>query len=130
MRHAGAVGDGHQRCWSDSACDRFLREGKRRGGALRNRDICLWTARLEEPCATDRKKLFTEFEEIRKKGIAWDREESIRGGVCFSAPIWLDGDRVVAVISLSTPTIRMDKKHEAEVQAALLESAAAIAKQL
>jgi DNA-binding IclR family transcriptional regulator len=42
----------------------------------------------------------------------------------------MEGDRVVAAISLSTPTIRMDAKHEAEIQAALLESARAIAKRL
>lgn len=83
-----------------------------------------------EHTITDRKKLFADFEEVRKTGIACDREESIRGGICFSAPIRLENDRVVAAISLSTPTIRMDKKHENEVQAALLESAAAIARRL
>lgn len=79
---------------------------------------------------TDRKKLFAEFEEIRRTGIAGDREESIRGGICFSAPMRMEGDRVVAAISLSTPTIRMDGKHEAEIQAALLESADAIVRRL
>ena len=83
-----------------------------------------------EHTITDRKKLFAEFEQIRKTGIAWDREESIRGGICFSAPMRMEGDRVVAAISLSTPTIRMDGKHEAEIQAALLESANAIVRQL
>jgi DNA-binding IclR family transcriptional regulator len=83
-----------------------------------------------EHTITDRKKLLAEFAEIRKTSIAWDREESIRGGICFSAPIRMEGDRVVAAISLSTPTIRMDAKHEAEIQAALLESARAIAKRL
>lgn len=83
-----------------------------------------------EHTITDRKKLLAEFTEIRKTSIAWDREESIRGGICFSAPIRMEGDRVVAAISLSTPTIRMDAKHEAEIQAALLESARAIAKRL
>jgi DNA-binding IclR family transcriptional regulator len=42
----------------------------------------------------------------------------------------LEDDRVVAAISLSTPTIRMDKKHENEVQAALLDAAASIARRL
>lgn len=83
-----------------------------------------------EHSITDRKKLFAEFEEIRKTNIAWDREESIRGGICFSAPIRTDGDRVVAAISISTPAIRMDHKREAEVQGALLESAKSITKRL
>lgn len=87
------------------------------------------TARTEHTI-TDRKKLFAEFEGIRKTGIACDREESIRGGICFSAPLRLENDRVVAAISLSTPSIRMDAKHEAEIQAALLESASAIARNL
>lgn len=79
---------------------------------------------------TDRKKLFVQFEEIRRGGIAWDREESIRGGICFSVPIKMEDDRVVAAISLSMPLIRMDSQDEKEIQSALLESASAIGRRL
>ncbi len=76
---------------------------------------------------TDRGKLFQDFEEIRRTGIGVDREESIRGGVCFGAALRTEGRPVVAAISLSTPTLRMTKDREREVQKAVLESADRIA---
>lgn len=79
---------------------------------------------------TDRHKLFAEFEQVRKTGIACDKEESIRGGVCFAAAICADAKPVMSAISLSTPTIRMDSKRELEIQAALLSAAQAIARRL
>jgi len=79
---------------------------------------------------TDRHKLFAEFEQVRETGIACDREESIRGGICFSAAICADAKPVMSAISLSTPTIRMDSKRELEIQAALLSAAQAIARRL
>lgn len=83
-----------------------------------------------EHTITDRQKLFAEFEEIRRCGVACDREESIRGGVCFAAAVRSETRPVIAAISLSTPSIRMDDKRAAEIQSALLETAAAIGKQL
>ena len=44
----------------------------------------------------DRQKLFAEFEEARRTGIAADREESIRGGICFGAALRIEGKPVVA----------------------------------
>jgi DNA-binding IclR family transcriptional regulator len=79
---------------------------------------------------TDRHKLFLDFEEVRKTGIGVDREESIRGGVCFGAALRTEGKPVVAAISLSTPTLRMTKDREREVQRAVLESAKRIAESL
>jgi DNA-binding IclR family transcriptional regulator len=79
---------------------------------------------------TDRHKLFAEFEQLRKTGIACDREESIRGGICFAAAICADAKPVMSAISLSTPTIRMDSQRELEIQAALLSAAQAIAHRL
>ncbi|QEE29203.1 IclR family transcriptional regulator [Terriglobus albidus] len=78
----------------------------------------------------DRKRLYAEFEGIRKTGIGCDREESIRGGICFAAAIQPKDKPVVAAISLSTPSIRMDKAREAEIQSALLEAAKKIAAKL
>jgi DNA-binding IclR family transcriptional regulator len=79
---------------------------------------------------TDRQKLFAELAEVRKSGVACDREESIRGGICFAAAMYAENKPVVAAISLSTPAIRMDAKRESEIQAALLEAARTIAKKL
>jgi DNA-binding IclR family transcriptional regulator len=76
-----------------------------------------------EHTIVDRQKLFTEFEESRRTGIAADREESIRGGICFGAALRNDGKPVVAAISISTPTTRMTPEFEQSIKTAILESA-------
>jgi DNA-binding IclR family transcriptional regulator len=80
-----------------------------------------------EHTIVDRQKLFTEFEEARRTGIAADREESIRGGICFGAAMRNDGQPVVAAISISTPTTRMTPELEKNIKAAVLESADRVA---
>jgi DNA-binding IclR family transcriptional regulator len=71
----------------------------------------------------DRSRLFDEFAEIRKSGIACDREESIIGGVCYSAAIRPAGKQVIAAISLSTPVVRMTPERDSETRKAVLEAA-------
>lgn len=83
--------------------------------------------RRTEKTITDRHKLFEEFEEIRNTGVAYDREESITGGLCISAAIQPADRIVVAAISLSTPLMRMSKAREQETRKAVLESAGKIA---
>jgi DNA-binding IclR family transcriptional regulator len=83
-----------------------------------------------EKTIVDRHRLFQEFEEVRKTGIGCDREESIRGGICFAAALRTEGKPVVAAISLSTPMMRMTKEREKEIQEAVLEAAGKIATQL
>jgi DNA-binding IclR family transcriptional regulator len=72
---------------------------------------------------TDRSRLFDEFAEIRRSGIACDREESIMGGICYSAALRPEGRQVVAAISLSTPVVRMTPERDAETRKAVLETA-------
>ena len=72
---------------------------------------------------TDRSRLFDEFADIRKTGIACDREESIMGGICYSAAIRPAGKQVIAAISLSTPVVRMTPERDAETRKAVLEAA-------
>ncbi len=79
---------------------------------------------------TDRNKLFKDFEEVRRTGIGADREESIRGGICFSAALRSEGKPVVAAISISTPTTRMSAELEQNIKAAILVSAGRIASQI
>jgi DNA-binding IclR family transcriptional regulator len=79
-----------------------------------------------EHTIVDRHKLFTEFEETRRTGISVDREESIRGGICFGAALRTKTKPVVAAISISTPAIRMSAQLEKQIKAALLESASSI----
>ena len=78
----------------------------------------------------DRNKLFQEFEAIRKTGRAYDREESVMGGLCIGAVIRSAGHAPVAAISVSTPLARMTGNREQETCNAVLESAAAIAQLL
>jgi DNA-binding IclR family transcriptional regulator len=75
----------------------------------------------------DRQKLFKDFEEIRRTGISADREESIRGGICFGAALRSEGMPVVAAISISTPTTRMTSELEKNIKAAILVAAEHIA---
>jgi len=83
-----------------------------------------------EHTITDRHKLFTQLEDSRRTGIAADREESIRGGVCFGAALRTEGRPVVAAISISTPTNRMSAELEKKIQVALVEVADRIARLL
>ena len=80
-------------------------------------------ARRTEHSITDRSRLFDEFAEIRKSGIACDREESILGGICYSAAIRPAGKPVLAAISLSTPIVRMTPERDAHTRKAVLEAA-------
>jgi DNA-binding IclR family transcriptional regulator len=79
---------------------------------------------------TDRQRLFTEFSLIRESGVACDREESIRGGICFAAAVKSPSKPVVTAISISTPATRMDANREREIEAAVLQAATAIAERL
>jgi len=83
-------------------------------------------ARRTEHTITDRARLFAEFEDIRKTGIACDREESNLGGICFSAAIQYPGQPVVAALSVSTPVVRMTAAREEETRLAVLEAAARV----
>jgi DNA-binding IclR family transcriptional regulator len=75
----------------------------------------------------DRNKLFQEFELIRQTGVAYDREESVLGGLCIGAVIRLEGQIPVAALSVSTPLARMTGTREQDTRDAILESAKSIA---
>jgi DNA-binding IclR family transcriptional regulator len=79
--------------------------------------------RRTEHTITDRARLFDEFGEIRRTGVACDREESILGGICYSAALRPAGRQVLAAISLSTPIVRMTPERDAETRKAVLEAA-------
>jgi DNA-binding IclR family transcriptional regulator len=79
-----------------------------------------------EHTIVDRHKLFAEFEETRRTGIAVDCEESILGGICCGAALRTKNKPVVAAISISTPAVRMSAQLENRIKAALLESASRI----
>lgn len=80
-------------------------------------------SRRTEHTITDRARLFDEFAEIRRTGIACDREESVMGGICYSAAIRPAGMPVVAAISLSTPIVRMTPERDQQTRKAVLKAA-------
>jgi len=83
-----------------------------------------------EHTITDRQRLFEELSEVRVSGVACDREESIRGGICYGAAIQVAGKPVKAAISVSTPTTRMDAGREKGIRTAVLAAAAEIGRKL
>ena len=80
-------------------------------------------SRRTEFTITDRARLFDEFAQIRSTGVACDRQESILGGICYSAALHPAEGPVVAAISLSTPVVRMTPEREEETRKAVLEAA-------
>jgi DNA-binding IclR family transcriptional regulator len=54
---------------------------------------------------TNRKRLASELDEIRRTGVAIEREEAAIGGCCLASPVLLAG-RPFAAISVSVPTDR------------------------
>lgn len=87
-------------------------------------------SRRTEHSITDRGKLFEQFTEIRRTGIACDREESTLGGICYAAAIRTPGQPVVAALSVSTPIVRMTPDREADTRQAVLEAATRVAANL
>ncbi len=85
-------------------------------------------SRRTEKTMVDRNAIFGEFEEIRRTGVSYDREESILGGCCIGAAIRPKDQRVMAALSVSTPLIRMTPRREEEIKEAALESASLIAR--
>lgn len=80
-------------------------------------------SRRTEHTIIDRARLFDDFAETRRTGIACDREESVMGGICISAAIRPAGQPVVAAVSLSTPIVRMTPEREEQTRKAVLEAA-------
>jgi DNA-binding IclR family transcriptional regulator len=63
----------------------------------------------------DRGVLLTEFERIRVKGYAVDREEAVEGGVCVGAPIRSKSGSVSSAVSLSSPIARVTQEREKDI---------------
>ncbi len=77
---------------------------------------------------SDRRELIAQLVKVRETGIAYDREESMLGGVCVAAAIRMQGGRVIAAVSVSTPIARMSAAREKETAAGVLQTANEITK--
>jgi len=81
--------------------------------------------RRTDKTVIDRQALKLEFEQIRARGYAVDREETTIGGICIGAPITAGGAPVFAAVSVSTPLVRMTPERER----AIIEAVRDIARQ-
>jgi DNA-binding IclR family transcriptional regulator len=79
---------------------------------------------------TDRQALLDEYAQIRTRGYAIDRGESVKGGICIGAPVVAEGAPVMAAISVSTPLVRMWPERELEVTRAVLDVARQAAREM
>ncbi|WFS63111.1 IclR family transcriptional regulator [Pseudodesulfovibrio thermohalotolerans] len=53
--------------------------------------------------------LYKEIEDAREKGIGLDFEELFKGIRCIAAPVFDDAGNIVATLSCSVPTVRLDR---------------------
>ncbi len=67
-----------------------------------------------EHTLTSVEAVMDELPEIRKEGVAEDREEAELGVRCLSVPIFDRFGHAVAALSLSFPMVRYDAKKRAE----------------
>jgi len=72
--------------------------------------------RFTDNTLTDSELLAREIEKIRRQGYAVDDEEAEKGVSCIGAGIFNDEGRLVAGLSVSAPSDRLDKNWSAQVR--------------
>jgi IclR family acetate operon transcriptional repressor len=77
-----------------------------------------------ENTITHRERLKSELGEIRERGYAYDREERLSGLRCVAAPVVPEDEDIVAALSVSGPTTRIEGDLFHEEIPELLRSAA------
>ena len=84
--------------------------------------------RLTATTITDPSAFLEELEQVRQKGFALDDRENEEDGRCVAVAI--PGSRIRAAISMSAPAVRFPMEHVREVADTLIETAAALARDL
>ena len=79
--------------------------------------------RRTEFTIVDRRALAEEYARIRSCGYAFDRQETILGGICISAPITDSNKQVIAALSVSSPVVRMTAEREKAITEGVIETA-------
>lgn len=72
--------------------------------------------RFTENTLTDSEQLAREIDRIRRQGYSFDNEEAEKGVSCIGAGIYNDENRLVAGLSVSAPSDRLDRAWAAQVQ--------------
>ncbi len=69
--------------------------------------------RLTPATLPDFRAIQEDLAQVRERGYAWDREETVPGGTCIGAPIRSPEGAVVAALSISMPKDRFSPELEA-----------------
>lgn len=72
--------------------------------------------RYTENTLTDAEQLVKEIDRVRRQGYSFDNEEAEKGVSCIGAGIYNDENRLVAGLSVSAPSDRLDRAWAAQVQ--------------
>ncbi len=72
-----------------------------------------------EKTIIDKSKILEELEKIKLQGYAMDDEESEFGLTCYAAPIYNSSNEVIAAVSMSGPTSRMEKQKEERISSVI-----------
>lgn len=86
--------------------------------------------RLTPRTLVSRQALAEELEQVRRQGYAVDNEENELDGRCIGAPIVGQGGRVVAALSLSAPTFRMDMARARSLAGELVDACRSVTRAL
>ena len=62
-----------------------------------------------EKTITDKAQLLREIENIRRKGVAFDKEEYYVGVMCIAAPVKGEDGKVIAAVSIVGPSVRIGR---------------------
>lgn len=79
---------------------------------------------------TDRSELARELERIRREGYAEDHEEYTLGVRCVAVPVRDHSGDVVAAMSVSVPTVRLDAERQQRTRVVLREAADGLSRAL
>lgn len=82
------------------------------------------TPQLTEKTVTDKDKLNSELDQVRKQGIAYDEEERLPGMRCIAVPVLDDREYPVGSLSVAGPIHRMlDEELENKISESLKNTA-------
>ncbi|HHJ00651.1 MAG TPA: IclR family transcriptional regulator [Candidatus Aerophobetes bacterium] len=99
---------------------------KERKNILKKRGL----PRFTENTITDEKALEEELQKVKEQGFALDRQEHEKDIRCIACPIRNHQGKVIAAISISGPTYRMDVEKQAHLREDLVRTAEEISKRL
>jgi len=86
--------------------------------------------RLTENTVTDKRELEKELGKVKEQGFALDREENEKDVRCVAAPIRNYQGEVIAAVSISSPSFRIDKNVQNNLKEALIQTSREISMRL